>query len=221
MLKKPLNLTIVFLLIIMLNIVLGGCEKNGGIAEPAPDNLPIISVVALKVSTNNFDGELVARAIDDYVSPLIGAHVSLEYIETEHYRQKFSEYMATDSIPDIFPITFSMFQQLFENEQLLPLDSLLQEYGDAVMTSVGEELLGAQKYNGQIYAIANLSDRASSLCFEYRKNTADSYGLDMASAKTIEDLTAVLSLLKQKNSGVVPVSSYSFRTCMRTGNYCR
>lgn len=194
-------------------IAAGGCNNKNDHAQPKLDNLPTISAVTMKVDTGNFDGELISQALDEYVAPLVGAHVSLEYIETEQFMQEFSKYMATNNLPDTFLIWFySLERQLIDNGQLLPLDALLEEYGGGIISVVDKELLDVNAYNGETYAVANQVNRATSLCFEYRKNIADANGLDMASVNTLEDLTAVLTQLKQNNSDIVPMSAYNFRT---------
>ena len=198
--------------VLLLSLALGGCDGRGNPTPPPsgwPDGLPTITVVTSKVDTGNFDGERISQALDAYAAPRIGAHVSLEFIENERYSQEFSKFLATDSLPDIFSMWYTYLgKQMVENGRLLPLNALLQEHGGAVVSAVGEEFLAVQAYNGNIYTIASLMDRASCLCFEYRKNIAGAYGLDMASVETMEGLTAVLAQLKQKGGGVVPMSSY-------------
>ncbi|MCL2146173.1 MAG: ABC transporter substrate-binding protein [Synergistaceae bacterium] len=186
-----------------------GCNGRDDPVLPTPEILPAITIVVRKFDTGNFDGERISQTLDAYVAPQIGARVSLEYIEAERYNQEINKSLATDSLPDIISIWRSyQGDMLLEGGKLLPLDALLWEHGGAIVSAVGEELLAVSAYNGNIYTIASLMDRASCLCFEYRKNIADANGLDMTSVKTIDDLTAVLTQLKQKSDGIVPISSY-------------
>jgi putative aldouronate transport system substrate-binding protein len=194
--------------------VLAGCaEKHHPISFLA-DDIPTISVVTIKVATDKFDGELVARALDEYVAPLIGARVSIEYIELENYNQVFNRYMATGNMPDAFLMWLSpLANQLRENGKLLPLDALLEEHGTAILLAVDDKtLIKAHVHDGKTYAVPNQMPRSYRLGFEYRKNIADAYGLNMSSIKNLNDLTAVLTQLKQVSDGIVPISSYSFRT---------
>ena len=40
---------------------------------------PVISITGVKVDTSLFDGDQISEALDDYVAPLIGGHVKLEF----------------------------------------------------------------------------------------------------------------------------------------------
>jgi len=195
---------------LLVTAILPGCYGQAPLAEPLPDNLPTISVVAIKVDKGNFDGDMVATALNEYVAPLIGARVELRYVEVELYNQTFSKYSATNSMPDVLMMTSSQLAtQLRREGQLKPLGALLEEYGAAITQTIGDELLAAHTYGGEVYAVASMMNRSYCLCFEYRKNIADSYSLDMSSVSTLEDLTAVLLELKQKSDDVVPISEYS------------
>ncbi|MCL2164978.1 MAG: ABC transporter substrate-binding protein [Oscillospiraceae bacterium] len=209
MLKRTLIISIA----LVFTAALVSCDGQDAAVGSPVDDLPTISVVTMKVGTGNFDGEMIAQALDDYAAPLIGAHISLEYVENEHYNQVFSTYIASNSMPDTFLVwSADLETQLIENGQLAPLDELLSEYGSAIPPFVGEELLSAHVYGGLIYAVANMMNRAQCLCFEYRKNIADTFGLDMASVESLEDLTAVLMGLKEKSDKIVPMSSFNIRT---------
>jgi putative aldouronate transport system substrate-binding protein len=198
-------------------LALPGCA---GAARQAPvpalaegAALPTITMLASKVDTGHFDGGPVAEALDAYVSPRIGAHVALEFVEMDQYDQAVAQSAVSGTLPDVFLIWDPDIEQsLFRNGQILALDGLLSQYGEGTRQWVGGDLLGAHTFDGHVYGIPNLFDRAVCICFEYRAGIADAYGLDMGSVRSFESLTGVLRELHRKAPGLTPISEWNFTT---------
>ena len=60
--RKFLAVSVILLLIISFS----SCNEQNTTDIPPTDRLPTISIVAMKVGTSNFDGELIAQALDAY-----------------------------------------------------------------------------------------------------------------------------------------------------------
>ena len=172
---------------------------------------PVISITGVKVDTSLFDGEQISEALDDYVAPLIGGHVKLEFVELEHYEQVFSKYDVSNRMPDVFFLTSSQFLQTYqEHGKLLPLSDLLDTYGQGILDAVGDEMFQTQTIDGDIYAVPCLHDQATCNGFEYRVSIAEKYDLDMENVQTFEDLTAIFQELSEKAPDIIPCSDLAY-----------
>lgn len=164
-----------------------------------------ITVLAPKVEQQGFNGELISEKVDEYVYPLIGGHVRIMFVEFERYSQIVSRYEMTSSLPDVlFLWSDGDASRLTEKGMLAPLENLLEQYGEPLLNAVGEETIAASIQNGHLYTIPTLHDRASSTGFEYRKEIADKYDLDMESVHSIEDLSCIFEELHEKAPDLIP-----------------
>lgn len=176
------------------------------------DDLPVISIVGVKVDTKQFNGEQISKALDEYVSPLIGGHVQLEFIELENYDQIFSKYDVSDRMPDVFFVPSAEHLQTFqEHGRVLPIGNLLETYGQGILKEMGEEMLQPQIIDDEIYAVPCIHDLPTCNGFEYRVSIAEKYGLHMEEVKTFDDLTAVFQTLSEKAPDIIPCSDLYFQ----------
>lgn len=177
------------------------------------EELPIISVAGVKVDTKQFNGEQISKALDEYVSPLIGGHVQLEFVELENYDQIFSKYDVSDRMPDVFFVPSTEHLQTFqEHGRVLPIGDLMENYGQEILKEIGEEMLQPQIIDDEIYAVPCIHDLPTCNGFEYRVSIAEKYGLNMDEVKTFDDLTAVFQELSEKAPDIIPCSDLYFQT---------
>lgn len=172
------------------------------------DELPTITVASIKVEQENFAGEEISKAVDEYVSPLIGAHVQIEFIEMETYDQVMNRYAASGVMPDLFLMIHNgAFQQWMTEGKLFELTELLEDCGEKILDVVPEEYFTSYKKENGIYAVPCLNDRAHSYGFEYRKQIAEQYDLPMDEVDEISDLTEIFDTLKEKNPDIIACSN--------------
>lgn len=181
---------------------------GGRLLADSGTELPTITVASVKVEQENFAGEEISHALDEYVSPLIGAHVRLEFLEIERYAQIMNRYAASDVMPDVFlMLSNSSYRQWKEEGKMRNLSSLLEQYGQGILNEVPEEYFGSYMEEREIYAIPCLNDRAHAFGFEYRKKIAKRYGLPMEKVKQVSDLTEIFEMLKEKNPDMIACSN--------------
>lgn len=180
----------------------------------AADEEPEIIILGPKVDSANFNGELVAEALDDYVSPLIGGHVRLEFVEIERYNQVFSKYQVSDQMPDVFFMSSGdLLDSYWKNNEILSLNELLESDGQGILETLDSESLNIHTSDkGEIYAIPCLHDRPLRIGFEYRTDIAEKYGLDMENVEDLDDLTSVFASLKSQAPDIFPCSDIEYTT---------
>lgn len=87
---------------------------------------------------------------------------------------------------------------------LLPLNVLLEKYGQGIVSSLDPLFLEGTKINGKNYAIPTNKELAATGGFLYRSDIADELGLDMSSVKTLQDLDAIFKVVKEKKPDMTP-----------------
>lgn len=202
----------IFTALIIVILLFPACSTISNVEENAAEKaLPTLKVTAFKVDTEKFDGEMIAKALDDYASALVGAHIDLQYVEHERYDQVFNKYAVSDSLPDVFfLLSKDLANTLQKSGDLMPLDALIEDYGQGIIDSVDPDFLKVYLQGGITYAVPTVRDMARSMSFEYRVSIAEEYGIDMSSIKNYTDLTGVFSHLVDSNADIIPISSHNF-----------
>ena len=177
------------------------------------EEMPEITIVSAKVDSANFDESSVEAALDKYVSPRIGGHINLEFVEVERYEQVFSKYEVSDTLPDVFfSRTPELITNLWKQGKILDLSSLLDTYGSGIKEALGAETLSTHTDRGAIYGIPCMRDFALRYGFEYRVDIAEKYNLDMKSVKSFKDLTDIFAKLQEQAPDMIACCDVTYKT---------
>lgn len=110
---------------------------------------------------------------------------------------------------DIFPV-FSWETNLANfanNDQLTPLNDLLENYGKSTLNAIGENDWKCVTIGESIYGVPCNNDNAMAAGVLMRKDVVDELKIDTAAIKTMEDLEKVLTLVKEKKPDMYPMIS--------------
>ena len=88
----------------------------------------------------------------------------------------------------------------------MPIDDLLEEYGQGILENCPDWLLDMGKVGGVQYAIPNLQIVASQFSIYIQKQYADEYGWDKEVLNSFEEIYPFLDWVKEKYPDVVPLS---------------
>ena len=91
----------------------------------------------------------------------------------------------------------------------MPLDELLDTYGQELAATVGENILKATTYQGSICGIPAYYDVAESILWYMRKDLLEKYDLteQAQSVKSFEDMEAVLTVIAENEPNIAPISN--------------
>ena len=90
--------------------------------------------------------------------------------------------------------------------QLLPLDSLLEEYGQDILANVPEEWLKAGKIGTEQYSIPGDRGKGSGIGFFMVKEVADAIGVNVEDVKDLDDVEEVLKKVKDAFPDMYPLA---------------
>lgn len=141
------------------------------------------------------DFEKVNEAFDSLVNEKLGFHVNLIAISS-------SARAATVTMMKNEGILFDIFSNLLgtpftQNENLLPLDELLQTDGQGILKVLSEEELCDGRVNGQILKLSNKGDIAECSCVVVRKDLLEKYHIT-EKASSLKELNEILTDLNME-----------------------
>ena len=108
----------------------------------------------------------------------------------DDYNNRLATLKAARNLPDIVPATRAELVEMVENGVVLPLDDLLKEYGQNIITDKGQYLEG-YTIDGQIYGISSVgAEDIQPYMMAVRKDWLDNLG--MAVPTNLDELYEVL-----------------------------
>ncbi|HLV10142.1 MAG TPA: hypothetical protein VKY40_08035, partial [Halanaerobiales bacterium] len=128
---------------------------------------------------NTQDVERVEEALSEITMEKINVTVSLLPLRIGNFNQQINLMLSGNEKLDLMSMmaTVSMYQS---QGHLLPLDDLLNEYGQDIKEIIGPELLEATTFDGKTYAVVPNRGYASGVGLLIRKDLLDKYNVDPA-----------------------------------------
>ncbi|HHV12168.1 MAG TPA: extracellular solute-binding protein [Clostridiales bacterium] len=231
--NKIKKLIAMLLVLLMAVSMLGACGKsegsNEGTKDPGndvaeditgaaddtqdveePEDMAEITLMVMSLGAMGDGKDAVEEGINAITEKEINTHVTLQYVEVGSYSQQLNLAITGNEKVDIClttPIPASSFSALIAQNQLMPLNDLLPKYAPEALAEVGEYIKGTT-INGNIYAIPNYRNLATSYYIIARKDIIDDLGLADAfnNMASWSDYEKILEAIKGKG-GISPIAN--------------
>lgn len=206
-----------FSMLLALCLVLGACGSNNpnngnagnGQGNSVPDSTNTASsgnekpyeLTVAFVTFGNTPADIaqVQEEISKLAKEKINATVKLLPIAIGSWNQQMNLMLTSNEKLDLIvtgsSATFGYGPQVAKG-QLLPLNDLIEKYGEGIKTAVGEEFMNASNIGGSIYGVPSIRDLAVNYGLLIRKDIADKYSIDLAGMTTLDDLEAAMKIIK-------------------------
>lgn len=159
------------------------------------------------------DLPLVEDAINAYLKPKIGASLDLRPIDLSAWWDKTGlMFAAGEQIDLMFTAGWMRYGDEVAKGRFLPLESLLDQYGQGIESILNPSILEAGKIDDHIYGIVTNKEFASSKGLVMRKDLLDKYGIDLSKIKTLADMGDVFRIIKNREPGMAPLQAKSDRS---------
>lgn len=185
--------------------------------EPAPEPVTL-NVFMTRNDAGMDDAPLVVEALNEYIKPLIGARVEITFVDSSYVQTISQKFVSDEPMDILYCPRFQALTDWAEQGQIMPLDGLLEAYGQGIYGALDREYIEVSKISGAIYGLPVNREMAVNLGLEYRADIAQKYGIDMSGVKTIDDLDGVFRQVKEKCPGVTPVAVVRHRSWDALGN---
>ncbi|MGO4371063.1 ABC transporter substrate-binding protein [Paenibacillus sp. 2TAB19] len=182
-----------------------GSNNEAGKGNQSEDKIEEITIAFPLVTTSPKDLQLVEDQINRIAEEKIKTRVKFLPINGGDWVQRMNLIFSGGEALDLTYVAGGMYSNMVAKGQLIPLDELLTQYGEGIMSSLGEKYVNATKVNGSIYGVATLRDLAGSYGLTMRKDLVDKYNIDIDAIQTLDDVANVLKTIKDNEPGVVPL----------------
>ena len=216
-LKQLLSMLIVLIMTIML---MAGCGTSGDTSsqatsgeasltteEASNDNVAPYEITMLfpTFGTTPSDMEMVQSKVNEIALKEINAKVTFMPVSFGTYQDQTNLMLSSGEKVDMLVVLGTQFNNFASKGQLTDLTELLSAYGQNIIEEVGMDYLKAGQINGQQFALTTNRDLASDAIFVMKKEIVDKYNIDVEAIKTIEDVEAVLAIVKENEPDLVPI----------------
>ncbi|MDQ8736496.1 ABC transporter substrate-binding protein [Paenibacillus sp. LHD-38] len=151
------------------------------------------------------DMNLIQDEVNKIAKAKINATVKLLPISFGNWNQQTNLMMTSNEKLDLMLILGTYTSQVAKG-QLLPLDDLLEKYGEGIKAAVEPEYLKTPQVEGKIYGVPTVREFARSFGFMMRKDIAEKHNIDVSAIKNLDDVEAVLKVIKEKEPNMTPIA---------------
>lgn len=174
----------------------GGSDANDGSGEK-----PVLRQLGFQ---RNFDPN--QDPVSSFLEEKTGYKVKYEALPLENPDDKLNLLMANKESYDILKLSGSQYNRLAAQGALEPLDELLEEHGQELLSATPAEYFDNARVDGQIYGIPEKHPRGfvgSSMAI--RQDLLDELGMQVPT--TIDEFYNLLVAIKEKK-GIIPFTGY-------------
>lgn len=156
------------------------------------------------------DADKVAEAINEITRDSIHVEVELRPIQVGMYNEQINLMISSNEQLDLAPTFFggpTTFAAMTSQNQLTPLDDLLAEYGQDILSVMKPEYMETTKLDGKTYAVPVNKDLVSNMYLAMRTDILEQIGmLEKAQNLTsMSELTEILAAVKEQTD-LVPMA---------------
>ena len=165
------------------------------------ETLPTISYVTMRPTSLDLNADPVAAAIEE----VTGYKATYTVLPSENAQEKLYMDLASNVKYDVMFVFKDTYYDMLYQGALMPLDDLLEEYGQNILDEFYPDLWKTTQYEGQTYGIPYTNDRATIWKAIYvRQDVLDELGATMPT--TPDELYALLKRIKEE-TGLIPLTS--------------
>lgn len=214
-------------MIMAVALLVSACGSNGGNTNPTPspngssnngENTPAATDDAGSVELKPYkltvvypgspqkDEKLIEDELNKLLTEKINATIDLMPIDWGAWDEKVNLMIASrEEVDIIFTAQWNGHASNVGKGAFLELNDLIANYGQGITSSQDSTFLEGAKIDGKNYGVPTTKELAAAGGIVYNKAVADELGIDMTNVKTIQDLDAVYSVVKEKKPDLVPL----------------
>lgn len=176
----------------------------GNVTTNADENGEItnITIMIASMGQEPVDMQKISDAMNEITEKEIGIHADWIISSGTTYAQQVSMKMSSGEDLDLICTQGLDFNTLLSQNQIMPLDELIDSYGQDLKTAIPETYMDACNYQGTHYLIPVVATSAiSQPIILVRSDMAQEAGWDMdrlATIKTADDFEQLMSDVKEK-----------------------
>ncbi len=152
------------------------------------------------------DMAMVQEELNRITKEKINAIVKFEPLSFGVYAEQINLMLSSQEPFDLFISTLTQnFQGKVNSGQLLPLNDLLDEYGQGIKEAVGEVYLQAGSVEGEVYGVPTIRDFAADTEYVMRADLVEKYDIDTSQIDSLESITPILEVIHENEPDMAPL----------------
>lgn len=185
-----------------------GADTSGNASTDDVEDTALIKVMFWTMNTVPKDIDLVEEAINEITREKINTEIELTIVDMGSYAQQVNLIVTSGEQLDLMitlPGESAHFNAMTSQNQLMPLNDLLDEYAPELLETVPESWLSGTRINGELYSVTSYGDKATPLCFVCRTDILEKTGIDPSTLKTADDFTKLFAKVKEVEPQIIPL----------------
>ncbi|WP_162463192.1 ABC transporter substrate-binding protein [Paenibacillus psychroresistens] len=214
-----------FIVFILILPMLVACNKQTDLSVKAdPKQAPTHLVMVFPSSALPKDLELVEAEINQYLLKKMNATLEIRPTHLGVWWDKISLMFTSNEPFDLlFTAGWLELGQEVAKEQIIPLDDLLEQYGQDITKVLDPAIVQGGKLDGKIYGVVTNKEFAATKGIVMRKDLIAKYQFNLSNIHELKDLAPILQTIKLNEPGIIPLQARSDRTpltlLMQYGKY--
>ena len=182
-------------------------SETAAAAPAATENLKpyVIDYYMLANSVSSEVGP-VSEAINKIIQPKFNATVNITMLTWGDWFTKTQAALAAgDKIDILFTADWYQYMNSIANNNLMPLNDLIDQYGAEMKAQLGETFIKGSQYKNINYGVPTDKELAVNGGFVWNKTLADKYNLKVDPTwKSVKDWEPLLKEIQAKEPNIVP-----------------
>lgn len=174
--------------------------ETGGLKEK-----DLVTLNVVMMSSDKADTAKVVEEVNKITREKLNIEMKLTFVSYGNYVQQTTMMLSSGQGADILPIYMTPLSTLANNGQVIPLNDLLEKYGQDLVKEIGEEYIESGRIGDEIYGITTGRDLAKAYGFEMRKDLNDKYNIDNNAITTLDQLEEALTTVHTNEPHTIPV----------------
>lgn len=185
-----------------------GSESSETSGNTVENNEDPYEVVILNLGNGTDEAlNLVSDEMSKITQEKLGnTTVKVMIISQGTYNEQLNLMLSSGEQVDIFNTYNNNLVTLKSASQIIPIDDLLQKYGQDILANIPEKYMAAGKVGSEQYGIPGNRGKGSGIGFFMVKEIADSLNVDVSTVKTYDDIEAVLTKVKENYPDMYPLA---------------
>jgi len=183
----------------------GSSPSASGGASAGTGKIEEITVAYPMINAAQKDMPQIEEAINAISEAKIQTRVKLKPIGAGEWAQQLNLMFTSNETIDLMAVFGASYSNMVAKSQLVPLNKLLDQYGEGIKTAVGDDYLGATRVKGESFAVPTVRDLAVSYGFSMVKSLTDKYAIDVNAIRTLDDFEKALRTVKDGEKTFAPL----------------
>ena len=184
----------------------GSSATSTGTEDLREPELVTLDVVTMASGKEESGVAQVEEAMNKILEEKFNVNVNLTFYPFGTYAEQITLLLSSGEGADLLPVYMIPLASCANSGQILPLDDLLEKYGQGIVEELGQEAIDCARIDGEVFGLTEGRDRGATQGFAMRKDMADRNNIDYENIKTLEDLEAALKVIKENEPNVWPVA---------------